>query len=147
MNQDLSEVLSKHILLVEDNPGDVELTREAFKVSKVPCEFTVATDGEKAINLLYDACKNKLRLPDVILLDINMPKKNGFEVLATVKKSDVLKSIPVIMLTTSESQKDVEKCYELQANSYLTKPIDMANFFEMVETFEDFWLKTVKLPV
>ena len=130
------------ILLVEDNDGDIILTQEALKEGKIKNQISVARDGEEAINLLNAASK----LPDLILLDINLPKLNGFEVLSAIKTNDRLKAIPVIMLSTSGADKDVLTSYNNYANCFITKPEDFTRFMEVVRTIENFWVSLVKLP-
>lgn len=130
------------ILLVEDNDGDIILTQEALKEGKIKNKISVARDGEEAINLLNAASK----LPDLILLDINLPKLNGFEVLSAIKTNDRLKAIPVIMLSTSGADKDVLTSYNNYANCFITKPVDFTRFMEVVRTIENFWVSLVKLP-
>jgi CheY-like chemotaxis protein len=135
------------ILLVEDNPGDVRLTKEALKESKVLINLVVATDGEMALDVLYrrgehaDAAR-----PDIIFLDLNLPKKDGREVLADIKNDEDLRRIPVVILTTSKAEEDILKTYSLHANCYITKPIDMEQFVKVVKATEDFWFTIVKLP-
>lgn len=135
------------ILLVEDNPADIRLTMEAFKEGKFLSKFNVVTDGEEAINYLQKKGKygNAIR-PDLILLDINLPKKDGKEVLLEIKNDENLKSIPVIILTTSKSEEDVLKTYNLHANCFITKPVELDKFIEVAKSIEDFWLTIVKLP-
>lgn len=135
------------ILLVEDNPGDVRLTREALKDGKVLNRLSVVTDGVEAMEYLrrkgqYAAAPR----PDVILLDLNLPRKDGREVLAELKTDPDLKRIPVVVLTTSDAEKDVLKAYDLHANCYITKPMDLMQFTTVVRAAEDFWLTIVKLP-
>ncbi|OGI47259.1 MAG: response regulator [Candidatus Muproteobacteria bacterium RBG_16_65_34] len=135
------------ILLVEDNPGDVRLTREALKDGKVLNRLNVVTDGVEAMEYLrrqgqYAAAPR----PDVILLDLNLPRKDGREVLAELKVDPELKRIPVVVLTTSDAEKDVLKAYDLHANCYITKPMDLMQFTTVVRAAEDFWLTIVKLP-
>lgn len=130
------------ILLVEDNDGDIILTKEALKEGKIKNQISVARDGEEAINML-NATTN---LPDLILLDINLPKVNGFEVLNAIKTNDRLKAIPVIMLSTSGADKDVLTSYNNYANCFITKPVDFTRFMEVVRTIENFWVSLVKLP-
>ncbi len=135
------------ILLVEDNPGDVRLTREALKEGKVRNNMYVATDGEEALTFLRRqgrACRG--RRPDLILLDLNLPKKNGREVLEEIKADPELKRIPVVVLTVSKAEQDVLKSYDLHANCYITKPVDLDQFIEVVKSVEDFWLTVVMLP-
>jgi CheY-like chemotaxis protein len=137
-----------HILLVEDNEGDIFLTTEAFENSKVQTELTVVRDGKAAIDFLkkegeYATAKDA----DMLLLDLNLPKRNGFEVLQFVKQNTKLNHIPVIILSTSSAERDINKCYENYANCYITKPVDIENLFSIISQFEKFWLSTVKLPV
>ncbi len=135
------------VLLVEDNEGDVRLVKEAFNESKIDKVFSVAKDGEEALNYLYRRGKyaDSVR-PDIILLDINLPKKNGFEVLESIKKDDDLKRIPVIMLSSSSSEDHISKSYDLSANCYVTKPVDFDEYTQTVKTIEDFWFQMAKLP-
>lgn len=135
------------ILLVEDNPGDVILTKEAFAEGKINNQITVARDGEEAIKMLKkeDGFKNAER-PDLILLDLNMPKKDGRDVLAEIKQSADLKRIPVIILTSSKAETDILKTYDLHANSYLVKPVDYREFTKVVSAIENFWFTIVELP-
>ncbi|WP_135536366.1 response regulator [Halostella pelagica] len=135
------------ILLVEDNPGDVRLTKEAFKDGSLANKLHVVGDGIEALDFLYqradyaDAPK-----PDIILLDLNLPRKNGDEVLAEIDSEPDLSRVPVLVLTSSEAEEDVVKSYDLNANAYLTKPVDPDVFTETVRTFEEFWLSVVRLP-
>jgi chemotaxis family two-component system response regulator Rcp1 len=135
------------ILLVEDNPGDVRLTIEALKEGKVNNELILAKDGEEALDCLYQRGKftNCLK-PDVILLDLNLPKVDGREVLNIVKADVDLRLIPIIILTTSKSEEDIWKAYNLHANCYITKPIDMDEFLRVIRLTEQFWLTIVRLP-
>jgi len=135
------------ILLVEDSPGDVRLTKEALKEGKVLNHLNVVGDGVEALAFLrkQGAYANALR-PDLILLDLNLPKKDGREVLEAIKSDSDLKRIPVVILTTSDAEKDVLKSYELHANCYVTKPVDLEQFITVVRSVEDFWLTVVKLP-
>ncbi|HAX49892.1 MAG TPA: response regulator [Ignavibacteria bacterium] len=135
------------VLLVEDNEGDVRLIKEAFSESKVDKNFTVARDGEDALNYLYGRGKYTERVkPDIILLDINLPKKNGFEVLENIKNDAELKKIPVIMLSSSSSEDHITKSYDLSANCYVTKPVDFDEYTQAVKIIEDFWFQMAKLP-
>lgn len=135
------------ILLVEDNPGDVRLTVEALKEGKVRNRLSVAQDGVEALAFLRQEGKYQdAPRPDVILLDLNLPKKDGRAVLAEIKADDTLKRIPVVVLTTSSSEQDILRTYELHANCYITKPVDLEQFIEVVKGIEDFWLTIVKLP-
>jgi len=135
------------ILLVEDNPGDVRLVREVFKDAKVANNISVAEDGVEAMAFLRKEGKfaDSVR-PDLVLLDLNLPKKDGREVLTEIKTDDALKRIPVIVLTTSSAEEDIMKSYSAYANSYITKPINLSQFIEVVRSIEDFWLTIVKLP-
>jgi two-component system response regulator len=135
------------VLLVEDNPGDVRLTREALKDSKVLNKLHVVEDGEAALAFLRQegAYANAPR-PDLILLDLNMPRKDGREVLSIIKADENLKQIPVVILTTSDSEEDILKSYNLNANCYVTKPVDFEKFITVVKEIEEFWLTIVKLP-
>ena len=135
------------ILLIEDNPGDARLTREALKDGKVKNNLHIVYDGVEATDFLFkrNEYQNAPR-PDLIILDLNLPKKNGQEVLAEIKADDSLKSIPVIILTISKADEDIIKSYHLHANCFLIKPIDLNKFFEVVKSIEDFWLTLVKLP-
>jgi chemotaxis family two-component system response regulator Rcp1 len=134
-----------HILLVEDNEGDIVLAREALKEARIGNRITVITDGEKALEYLF--CNDNKRKPDLILLDMNLPKVNGLEVLAKIKADDALKIIPVVMLTTSTSEQDVLNAYRNHVNCYINKPIDLEEFIVVIRNIENFWLNTVKLPV
>jgi len=134
-----------HILLVEDNEGDIVLAREALKEARIKNRVTVITDGEKALEYLF--CNDNDRKPDLILLDMNLPKVNGLEVLAKIKADEALKIIPVVMLTTSTSEQDVLNAYRNYVNCYINKPIDLEEFIVVIRNIESFWLNTVKLPV
>lgn len=135
------------ILLVEDNPADVRLTKEAFQNSKITNELRVAVDGAAAIAYL-ELCGHGTdrALPDLILLDLNLPKLNGHEVLKRIKEHEVWKLIPVVVLTTSSAQKDIQDCYAQHVNCFITKPLGYDAFLEVVEQIEDFWLTLVRLP-
>ena len=135
------------ILLVEDNPGDVRLTQEALRDGKVRNYMRVAADGVEALAFLRREGKfaDALR-PDVILLDLNLPKKDGREVLAEIKTDPDLRRIPVVVLTTSEAEEDILRAYNLYANAYVAKPVDLDKFIAVVKSIEDFWLEIVKLP-
>jgi chemotaxis family two-component system response regulator Rcp1 len=135
------------ILLVEDNEADIRLTQEVFTESKIQNNLMIANNGEEAIACLrqqgkYQACVR----PDLILLDLNLPVKDGREVLAQIKSDPEFKSIPVVILTTSKAEEDVLKTYDLHANCYITKPVDLEQFITVVSYIEDFWLTIVKLP-
>lgn len=135
------------VLLVEDNPGDVRLTREAFKDAKVHLQMHVVNDGFEAIEFVkrrgeYENCPR----PDLILLDLNLPRKDGRDVLAEIKSDPALKSIPVVILTTSASDVDIERSYLLHANCYISKPVDLDGFLTVVRSIDNFWFSVVKLP-
>ena len=136
-----------HILLVEDNAGDVRLTREALKEGKVGNSLTVAPDGVEALAILRQEGRyaGEAR-PDLILLDLNLPKKDGREVLAEIKDNAALKRIPVVVLTTSKAEEDILRTYDLHANCYITKPVDFDKFVSVVRSIDDFWLSVVRLP-
>jgi chemotaxis family two-component system response regulator Rcp1 len=135
------------ILLVEDNPGDVRLTKEAFKESKILNNLSVVEDGKEAMAFLrQEGGYTRASRPDLILLDLNMPKMDGRQVLAEIKKDPKLKNIPVIILTTSKAEQDILKSYDLHANCYIVKPVDLWQFNTVVQTIKDFWLSIVKLP-
>jgi two-component system, chemotaxis family, response regulator Rcp1 len=135
------------ILLVEDNPGDVRLTVEGLNEGKVRNNLHVARDGVEALEFLHRQGRfaDSVR-PDLILLDLNLPRKDGREVLQDLKQDPVLHAIPVVVLTTSRSEQDVLRSYELQANCYITKPVDLEQFITVVRSIEDFWLTIVTLP-
>ena len=135
------------VLLVEDNPGDVELTMEALNGAKLRNRLHVARDGIEAVAFLRKEGRYA-RVPsvDLILLDLNLPKKDGLEVLAEVKADPILGRIPVVVLTTSQEEQDILKSYELRANCYVTKPVDLHQFMHVVHCIKDFWLTVVKLP-
>ena len=136
------------ILMVEDNPADVRLTREAFKDAKVLNHMNIVVDGEEAMAFLRQEGKYAdAPRPDLILLDLNLPKKDGREVLAEIKKDPELKRIPIVVLTTSDDEKDVFKAYDLHVNAYVRKPVDLHQFMKVVEAVEGFWLTVVRLPV
>ena len=136
------------ILLVEDNPGDVRLTVEALKENKLHNNLHVVGDGEEAMAFLRRESEYAdVPRPDLILLDLNMPKKDGRETLAEIKEDPDLKRIPVVILTTSQAEEDVLKTYDLHANCYVTKPVDLDQFIKVVKAIEAFWLTIVRLPV
>jgi chemotaxis family two-component system response regulator Rcp1 len=135
------------ILLVEDNPGDVRLTKEALKEYKIINNLSVVMDGEEAIDFLFKKGDYKdAPTPDIILLDLNLPKKDGREVLAEIKNDEKLRTIPVVVLSTSENDMDISSSYYNHANCYITKPVDFDNFIEVVKTLQNFWVSVVKLP-
>jgi len=135
------------ILLVEDNEGDIVLTLEALKEAKVNNVIQVVKDGEEALQYLRKQERfSNMETPDLILLDINLPKLNGKEVLAEIKKDEDLMIIPVVMLTTSDSEKDILESYQYHANCYVTKPADFEKFMQVVHMIKDFWIDIVQLP-
>lgn len=135
------------ILLVEDNPGDVRLTLEALREGKVRNNLSVVNDGVEAMAFLRREGKYaQSPRPDLVLLDLNLPKRDGREVLADIKREPSLKRIPVVVLTTSEAESDILKTYELHANCYITKPVDLDRFITVVKSIDNFWLTVVKLP-
>lgn len=136
-----------NILLVEDNPGDVRLTQEAFKECATPTQIDVVKDGDAALDYLYQKGEYQdKKLPDLILLDLNLPKLNGKEVLEDIKNNDKLKAIPVIMLTTSKAATDIQDSYSLHVNGFIAKPLDIEEFIEAIKVLESFWLKLAELP-
>ena len=135
------------ILLVGDNPGDVRLTQEVSRENKILNHLNVVWDGEEALAFLRQEGEHAAAIrPDLILLDLNLPKKDGREVLAEIKADEHLRRIPVVVLTTSSAEQDILKSYDLHANCYITKPVDLDQFIKIVKTIEDFWLTIVKLP-
>lgn len=138
---------SVEVLLVEDNPGDVRLTKEALKEGRILNNVAVVGDGMEALSFLQRQGKYAdVIQPDLILLDLNLPKKDGREVLAEIKADPNLRRIPVVVLTTSSSEEDIVKTYDLHANCYVTKPVDLEQFMRVVKSIEDFWVTVVKLP-
>ncbi|QLG50558.1 response regulator [Natrinema halophilum] len=146
-NSDSFQAEPAQLLLVEDNPGDVRLTKEAFKQGRIENDLHVVSNGAEALDFLarrddyHDAPR-----PDLVLLDLNLPGKDGEDVLEELKDDPALRSIPVIVLTSSRAEEDVVKSYELHANAYLTKPVDPDEFIETVRAFEKFWFSVVRLP-
>jgi len=135
------------VLLVDDNKADMRLTEEVLKQGKIKKKIFKAQNGEEALDFLYKKGEYKnAPCPDLILLDLNMPRKNGFEVLEHVKNDGELKKIPVVILSTSNNEPDVEKCYKLSANCYLVKPVHLDQFFDMIQALETFWLHFVRFP-
>jgi CheY-like chemotaxis protein len=135
------------ILLVEDNPGDVRLTQEAMKDAKVRNHLHVAADGVEAMAFLRREGRHaSAPRPDLVLLDLNLPKKDGLEVLEEIKGDDELRSIPVVILTSSPAEQDVLRSYRLRANAFVTKPVELERFLEVVRSIESFWLEIVRLP-
>lgn len=131
---------------MEDNPGDVLLTRRALKSGKVLHNLHVANDGDEALAFLHDVEYGQAPRPDLILLDLNLPKVNGQEVLYKIKSNEALSSIPVVVLTTSEAEEDILRTYELHGNSFITKPVDWQQFLNVVRLIEEYWFSVVKLP-
>jgi chemotaxis family two-component system response regulator Rcp1 len=143
----LSESKPVTILLVEDSPSDAALTIEALEAGKVANKLTLVEDGVEAMDFLKQRGKYaKASRPDLIMLDLNLPRKDGREVLAEIKNDPELKVIPIIVLTTSHSDKDILQSYQLNANCYITKPVDFAQFIDVVKSIEKFWLTVVTLP-
>jgi len=135
------------ILLAEDNPGDARLTEKAFEQGHILNNLHVVEDGEEALQFLRQEGEyGEKPRPDLVLLDLNMPRKDGWEVLEEVKEDPDLRRVPVIVLTSSEAEEDIVKSYDLQANAYLTKPVDFGGFMDIVRSFEEFWLSVVKMP-
>ncbi len=135
------------VLLVEDNPGDIRLTQEALKESTMDVILDVVSDGEQAIDFLMKRNKFSESIrPHVILLDLNLPKKNGIEVLKEIKADDSLKKIPVIVLTTSDADHDISKAYSFHANCYILKPVDFDDFSKVIRLIEMYWFNAVQLP-
>jgi len=144
---DLKKFRPIEILIIEDNPGDVRLTREALKGFKLANSLSVAEDGVKALKFLRREGEFKdAPRPDIILLDLNLPKKRGLEVLKEIKHDEKFRSIPVVVLTSSSAEQDIKEAYSSYANSYITKPIDFEEFFHVMASIEDFWLSVVSLP-
>jgi CheY-like chemotaxis protein len=136
-----------NILLVEDNPGDVRLTREALNEGKVLNTLYVAKDGVYALEFLRNEGRYAdMPRPDIIFLDLNLPRKDGREVLRDIKTDPALRSIPVVILTTSKAEEDIVQTYDLHANCYITKPVDLEKFLTVVQSVEDFWFNIVRLP-
>jgi CheY-like chemotaxis protein len=136
-----------NVLLIEDNPGDVRLTQEAFKEGALSVNLSVTMDGVEATEFLKKAGKyTDAVTPDLILLDLNLPKKDGREVLKDIKTDPQLMRIPVVILTTSNAEQDITKSYNLHANCYINKPVDFDKFFDVIQKIEEFWLTTVILP-
>lgn len=136
-----------HVLLVEDNPGDAELTCEAFETSKLLLKIVVVVDGAEALDyLLRRGAYPEAELPDIVLLDLNVPKIDGRQVLATIRATDSLRHLPVVVLTSSDAERDIVESYRMGANCYVTKPVDLQAFQAIVRSVEGFWFTVVKLP-
>ncbi|MDZ8108228.1 MAG: response regulator [Nostoc sp. DedQUE12a] len=143
----MQTVMPIEVLLVEDNPGDAQLTRIALEDSKISIHLNVVEDGVEAMAFLRKQEKYvEAAHPDIVLLDLNLPKKDGREVLAEIKADENLKRIPVVVLTTSQAEEDILKAYNLSANCYITKPVDFDQFVKIVKSIENFWFAIVKLP-
>lgn len=134
------------LMLVEDNPGDVRLTQEALRESKLSNNLRVSSDGSSALEWLHQRKADALSLPDVILLDLNLPGKGGQEVLAEIKGDVALRGIPVVIVTSSEAEEDIARSYDLHANCYVSKPLELDQFTQVVRSIESFWFTIVKLP-
>ena len=144
----MSPIRSVDVLLVEDDPADVELTREGLKDSKMLVHLDTVDDGIKAMQYLRrEAPYTDASRPDLIILDLNLPRKDGREVLKELKNDEALRTIPVVVLTTSQDAWDIQRCYEWGANCWITKPIGLKEFIKIVETIQDFWFTVVKLPL
>jgi chemotaxis family two-component system response regulator Rcp1 len=143
----MNENKTVEILLVEDNPGDIRLTQEALKEGQIPHNLHTVMDGAEAIKFLFrEPGYEQAKRPDLILLDLNLPKKDGRDVLLKIKTDTSLKRIPVVVLTTSNAESDILKAYDLHANCYITKPVDFNRFIEVIQSIKTFWLTTVRLP-
>lgn len=134
------------VLLVDDDQADVLLTTRMLKRGQIVLDVTVAHDGEQALSLLKERSTSQQKLPDIILLDINMPRMNGFEVLQAIRAEPDLHLVPVVMLTTSDAHDDIRRVYELKANCYVTKPVTFEQFQHAIKTLSDFWFTIVRLP-
>lgn len=145
MGYEARHARSVRLLLVEDTPSDVRLMREGFRETQFQLNITVATDGAQAIQILEEM-KNSQSLPDLIVLDLNLPKKNGREVLAEVKADPILKHIPVLVMTSSHDEQDISAAYELNANCYIRKPMNLPDYERVIHAIEEFWFTTVTLP-
>jgi chemotaxis family two-component system response regulator Rcp1 len=146
-NTDGGSRMPLEVLLVEDSPGDVRLTKEAFEAANVAVHLNVATDGVEAMAFLRrEGIHANAPRPDLTLLDLNMPRMDGRQVLAEIKKDEKLKTLPIVILTTSDSEGDIVKSYQLHANCYLCKPVQLTEFEGLVKSINDFWLTRAKLP-
>ena len=137
---------SLNILLIEDSPSDVRLVREALKENSMPVQMTVARDGIEAMDYLHETERGEAGRPDLVLLDLNLPRKNGREVLAEMKGSPSLRQIPVVIMTSSRADEDIQQAYDLNANCYITKPADLQGYMTVVRALENFWFMTATLP-
>jgi two-component system, chemotaxis family, response regulator Rcp1 len=140
-----SSTRSLRVLLVEDNPADARLVQETFREGHLPVHLSVARDGVEAIQFLTNTDGSSL--PHLILLDLNLPRKSGFEVLEEIKGNKRLRSIPIIIMTTSDAEKDIVRSYDLHANAFITKPVDLEDFIDAIRKTEEFWLMLVRYPV
>lgn len=131
-----------HVLMIEDNPGDIELVRAGFEVATLPIELQVITDGQEG----HDYFNSDNPMPDIVLLDINLPKVSGIEILKKIRATACSENIPVVMLTSSDAEIDIARSYAEHANSFISKPVDFEKFMTVVKSIEDFWLTVVKLP-
>lgn len=144
---EIPDCRSIDILLVEDNPGDVRLIQEALKDARIHVHISVAPDGLEALAMLRREGEHSGRtLPDLVLLDLNLPKMSGHEVLARIKQDEALRKIPVVIVTSSQADRDIAASYDLHANCFVTKPVDLDQFFDVVQAIRDFWFVIVKLP-
>jgi CheY-like chemotaxis protein len=134
------------MLLVEDSPSDVRLIREAVKSANLRLDIAVASDGVEALDYMYKVNLGEAKRPDLIVLDLNLPRKSGREVLAELKASPSHRHIPVLIMTSSQAEEDIRECYRLNANCYITKPTSLDHYFEVVHSIEEFWFMTAKLP-
>jgi len=135
------------ILLVEDNIGDIELAKEAFSDANIPGQISIVRDGEEALDFLYQRGEySSCSRPELVLMDLNMPRKNGLDVLTVIKEDSTLKDIPIIILTSSESEHDINNSYRLHANAYIVKPSDLSDYVHVVEGIKTFWMDIAKLP-
>lgn len=139
--------IQRHILLVEDNPGDIRLTQEALRESKINATLHVTMDGVEGCDYLFRRSGYEEAIcPDLIMLDLNLPRRSGLELLKIVKADETLKNIPVVIFTTSDANEDIKKCYSNHANCYILKPVDFDEFFDIMMLIDQFWFKTVQLP-
>jgi two-component system, chemotaxis family, response regulator Rcp1 len=144
---DLADCKSIEVLLVEDNPGDIRLIKEALNDAKIHVHITVARDGVEALELLRrEGNYATAVVPDLILLDLNLPRMSGHDVLATIKQDEGLRRIPVVIVTSSKADQDIAASYDLHANCFVTKPVDLDQFFNVVQAIREFWFVIVKLP-
>ena len=139
--------MKRELLIIEDNDGDILLLEEAFETTGCNWKHTILKDGEKAIRYLADLCSEEHQhRPDLILLDLNLPRKNGFEVLEFIKENPLLREIPTVVFSTSSSKKDITACYQRYANCYITKPVDIESYQKTIHSICSFWTETVQLP-